>query len=69
MTNPALPPWFTLMRANGKSRLTGISKQGWKSGQSLIVVGGRQRWWPTCAQAMARDLQKDRHQVIFAKLR
>ena len=36
---------------------------------SLIVVGGKKRWWPTSAQKLAQDLQKDGHHVIFAELR
>ena len=36
---------------------------------SLIVVGGKKRWWPTSAQKLARTLQKDGHQVVFAELR
>jgi hypothetical protein len=36
---------------------------------SLIVVGGRKRWWPTAAQMLARSMQRDGHQVIFADLR
>jgi hypothetical protein len=36
---------------------------------SLIVVGGAKRWWPTSAQKLARALQEDGHQVIFAELR
>jgi hypothetical protein len=36
---------------------------------SLIVVGGKKRWWPTSAQKLAQDLQKDGHLVIFAELR
>ncbi|MGD1104229.1 MAG: hypothetical protein ABSA59_19440 [Terriglobia bacterium] len=36
---------------------------------SLIVVGGKKRWWPTPAQRLARALQKDGHPVIFAELR
>ena len=36
---------------------------------SLIVMGGKKRWWPTSAQRLAQDLQKDGHHVIFAKLR
>ena len=36
---------------------------------SLIVVGGRKRWWPTAAQLLARSMQRDGHQVIFADLR
>jgi hypothetical protein len=36
---------------------------------SLIVVGGKKRWWPTAAQLLARTVQRDGHQVIFADLR
>jgi len=36
---------------------------------SLIVVGGKIRWWPTSAQKLAQVLQKDGHHVIFAELR
>ena len=36
---------------------------------SLIVVGGKKRWWPTSAQKLAQALQKDGHHVIFAELR
>jgi hypothetical protein len=37
--------------------------------RSLIVVGGRKRWWPTPAQRLARALSKDGHHVVFAELR
>ena len=36
---------------------------------SLVVVGGRTRWWPTAAQRLAQAVQKDGHSVIFAELR
>jgi hypothetical protein len=36
---------------------------------SLVVVGGKKRWSPTAAQKLARALQKDGHQVVFAELR
>jgi len=36
---------------------------------SLIVVGGKQRWWPNAAQLLARSMQRDGHQVIFADSR
>ena len=36
---------------------------------SLIVLGGKKRWWPTSAQKLAQDLQKDGHDVIFAEWR
>jgi hypothetical protein len=34
--------------------------------QSLVVVGGRVRWWPTMETKLARTLQSAGHQVIFA---
>jgi len=36
---------------------------------SLIIVGGRKRWWPTSEQRLAQALKKDGHHVIFAELR
>lgn len=36
---------------------------------SLIVMGGRKRWWPTEEQWLAWRLRKDGHEVIFADLR
>ena len=36
--------------------------------QSLVVVGGRERWWPTKETRLARMLQFAGHQVIFAGL-
>jgi hypothetical protein len=36
---------------------------------SLIVIGGKQRWWPTRAQKLAQHLHKCGHNVIFAELR
>jgi hypothetical protein len=36
--------------------------------QSLVVVGGRVRWWPTKETKLARMLQFAGHQVIFAGL-
>jgi len=32
---------------------------------SLIVMGGKQRWWPTKEQRWARMLKKDGQEVIF----
>jgi hypothetical protein len=37
--------------------------------RSLVIVGGRKRWWPTPAQRLARVLNEDGHHVIFAELR
>jgi len=36
--------------------------------QSLVVVGGRARWWPTKETELARMLQFAGHRVIFAGL-
>jgi len=36
--------------------------------QSLVVVGGRARWWPTKETKLARMLQFAGHHVIFAGL-
>jgi hypothetical protein len=36
---------------------------------TLIVVGGSKRWWPTAAQLLARAIQREGHQVVFAELR
>lgn len=35
--------------------------------QSLVVVGGRSRWWPTKEKRLARMLRRAGHQVIFAE--
>jgi hypothetical protein len=32
---------------------------------SLIVLGGRKRWWPTAESRLARALRAEGHQVIF----
>ena len=32
---------------------------------SLVVIGGRRRWWPTTASRMARALRSKGHQVVF----
>lgn len=36
---------------------------------SLVLVGGKKRWWPTSAQKLAQILQENGHRVIFAELR
>ena len=36
---------------------------------SLIVVGGRKRWWPPEGQNLSRVLQKEGHHVIYVELR
>jgi len=36
---------------------------------SLVIVGGRKRWFPTAEQRLAHALKRDGHHVIFADLR
>jgi len=35
--------------------------------RSLIVIGGRRRFWPTCEMSLARKLRKAGHEVIFTE--
>jgi hypothetical protein len=32
---------------------------------SLVVIGGKKRWWPTRERTMARKLRRSGHEVIF----
>jgi hypothetical protein len=34
---------------------------------SLVVVGGRRRWWPTAEERLARRLRRSGHEVIFTE--
>jgi hypothetical protein len=34
--------------------------------RSLVVIGGRRRWWPTATMRLARRLERLGHQVVFA---
>jgi hypothetical protein len=34
---------------------------------SLVVLGGRKRWWPTWETRLARTLRRAGHEVIFAE--
>jgi hypothetical protein len=36
---------------------------------SLVVIGGRKRWWPTKEQRLASLLKRNGHHVVFAELR
>ena len=36
---------------------------------SLVIVGGRRRWWPTAEQKLAQALTRDGHHVVFAELK
>jgi hypothetical protein len=35
--------------------------------RSLIVIGGRKRWWPTAETRLARKLRRAGHEVIFTE--
>jgi hypothetical protein len=37
------------------------------SPHSLVVVGGRARWWPTAEKRLARQLRRAGHEVIFTE--
>ena len=36
---------------------------------SLVLIGGRRRWWGTREQRLARTLRKDGHRVVFVESR
>src|SRR5258708_7258909 len=36
--------------------------------RSLIVIGGRKRWWRTAEQALASRLRRRGHEIIYADL-
>jgi hypothetical protein len=45
---------------NSKESLRQVLRPG-----SLVVVGGKQRWWPTDEQRLAARLRKEGHQVFL----
>ena len=34
---------------------------------SVVVLGGRKRWWPTTEERLARKLRRIGHEVIFTE--
>lgn len=36
--------------------------------RSLVVVGGRKRWWPTAEKKLARQLRRAGHEVVFTEM-
>jgi hypothetical protein len=36
--------------------------------RSLVVIGGRRRWWPTREKALARQLRRAGHHVVFTEM-
>jgi hypothetical protein len=32
---------------------------------SIVVLGGRKRWWPTREKKLARQLRRAGHEVVF----
>ena len=35
--------------------------------RSVVVIGGRKRWWPTAEETLARKLRRAGHEVIFTE--
>ena len=35
--------------------------------RSLVVIGGRKRWWPTREKSLARRLRQHGHEVVFTE--
>ncbi len=36
--------------------------------RSLVVLGGRRRWWPTREKRLARQLRRAGHEVVFTEM-
>jgi hypothetical protein len=77
---PVLQDWnerqFQVM-ANGSPVETSVRfylcRDSWKTlskvlkSHSLIVLGGKKRWWPTAESRLARRLRKLGHEVVFTE--
>jgi hypothetical protein len=37
------------------------------SSRSLVVIGGRKRWWPTAEKRLVRELRRAGHEVVFTE--
>jgi hypothetical protein len=37
--------------------------------RSLVVIGGRKRWWPTREKSLVQKLRRAGHEVIFTEMR
>jgi hypothetical protein len=35
---------------------------------SLVIIGGRRRWWPTAESRLARRLHRNGQEVVFAPM-
>jgi hypothetical protein len=46
-------------------RDTGDVVEAGVASNSVVVIGGRRRWWPTASMRLARRLERSGHQVVF----
>jgi len=61
-------PVETLVRiCLGRDRLDTLKRV--LTPRSLVVIGGRKRWWPTAEQGLARGLRDAGHQVVLTEVR
>ncbi len=48
---------------NRLATLTAVLNRG-----SIVVIGGRRRWWPTPEKSLARKMRRSGHEVIFTEM-